>query len=381
MALAIIDIALILLLGIVVSNFGVYPLLLKVISKFRKVEHQIDDNHQPSVTLLIAAYNEEDVVEEKIKNSLELDYPEDLLTIMVISDGSIDNTNAIAGQYTDSIQLITNDTNNGKATVLNRGKEKIQSDIVVLSDANVMYQRDAIKKLVRHFIDPNIGAVSGKVVLLNEGLSYSNAEDAYYSVEHRIQKLESDTGNLIGADGAMYALRQELMRPLSQDTLLDDFVLSMGVVQQGKRLIFDSEALGYEKNLAEITSEYRRKVRIVAGGMQSLRRNTAWPGMKNPLTAVKFTFHKIIRWIIGPAIVLFSMLLFFRGLVTDSAVLTTLVAVLFFTAMLLMLLCQLFPKLLRFKPLSMFNYLMMMIKASVVGCYKGLAKGQTVSWR
>jgi len=381
MALAIIDIALFVLLGIIVSNFGVYPILLKVISKFRTVEHRIDNTYQPSVTLLIAAYNEENVIDEKIKNSLQLDYPTDLLTVMVVSDGSIDSTNIIAGKYKDAIQLITSDTNNGKAAVLNRGKERITSDIIVLSDANVMYQKDAIKKLVRHFVDPDIGAVSGKVVLLNEGLSYSNAENAYYSVEHKIQKLESDTGNLIGADGAMYAIRQELMRPLLQDTLLDDFVLSMGVIQQGKRLIFEPEALGFEKNLAEMDSEYRRKVRIVAGGMQSLQRNTAWPGFNNSLTAIKFTFHKIIRWLIGPAIVLFGTLLLLRGFISESPTFTTLVSVAISTTLVLALLCNIFPKLLQFKPLSMFNYFVMMIKASVVGCYKGLAKGQAVSWR
>ena len=121
--------------------------------------------------------------------------------------------------------------------------QSISSDIVVLSDANVMYQEDAIRNLVRHFSDSNIGAVSGKVVLVNDGLSYSASEDAYYSVEHNIQQLESNTGNLIGADGAMYAIRRELFRPLQKDTLLDDFVLSMGVIQQGKRLIFDGLSL------------------------------------------------------------------------------------------------------------------------------------------
>lgn len=381
MAVAVISALLIILASIIVSNFGAYSLLLRLIAKFVTVEHKIDEELTPSVTVLIAAYNEAAVLEEKLENCLTLDYPDKLLNILVVSDGSTDNTDEIVRTFANrEIDLFVNPENKGKATALNNGMQQITSDIVVLSDANVMYQPDAIHKLVRHFADPNIGAVSGKVVLLNDDLSYSDAENTYYSVEHNIQQLESDTGNLIGADGAMYALRRELFRPLLPDTLLDDFVLSMGVVQQHKRLIFDAEALGFEQNTAEIDSEYNRKVRIVAGGIQSLKRNTVWPPPGNPLTAIKLTGHKIIRWIIGPAIVLFICLALLLGLITGNPwlIVFACLAAIGYPAM--QLTTTLFPSLLKNRLVSVINYLLVMIKASLVGCYKSLAS-QKISWR
>lgn len=381
MAVVLIKGLLILLAFIIIFNFGAYSLLLKVIARFKKVEHNIDQNLTPSVTLLIAAYNEAAVLREKLENSLQLDYPENLFEILVVSDGSTDNTDSIAREFESrGIRLLVQPVNKGKAAALNSGMQNITSDIVVLSDANVMYQHDGIQKLVRHFADENIGAVSGKVVLLNEGLSYSDAENAYYSVEHNIQQLESNTGNLIGADGAMYALRRKLFRPLLEDTLLDDFVISMGVIQQNKRLIFDSEALGFEKNLAEIDSEYNRKVRIVAGGIQSLRRKTVWPPQGEMLTALKLTCHKIIRWIIGPALICFIALTFILGVITGNTplVIAACIAAMGFPAM--QLLTSFFPKLLKNRLVSVGAYLLVMFKASIVGCYKGLAS-QKVSWR
>ena len=199
----------------IVSNFGIYALLLKIIARFKSVDHKIDPGYSPTVSLLIAAYNEGDFLQQKLENTLALDYPKDRLQIVLVSDGSSDNTNDIARQFESrGVTVIIEPENKGKATALNTGMDIINSDIVVLSDANVLYESDVIRKLVRHFSDDTIGAVSGKVVLLNEELSYSDAENTYYSVEHTIQQLESQTGNLIGADGAMYAIRRELFRPL-----------------------------------------------------------------------------------------------------------------------------------------------------------------------
>lgn len=382
MAIVVINLFLLISITIILFNFGGYTVLLKAVSAFRKISHTIDNKHFPSVTILIAAYNEADVIKEKIENSLGLNYPAGLLKIMVVSDGSSDNTNEITRQFESSgVQLIVNTVNQGKATALNTGMEEISSDIVILSDANVMYQKDAVLKLARHFSDDDIGAVSGKVVLLNEGLSYSDAENTYYSVEHNIQQLESDTGNLIGADGAMYALRRELFRPLQKDTLLDDFVLSMGVIQQDKRLIFDAEALGYEHNLAEMDSEYTRKVRIIAGGMQCLKRKTAWPSKGHPLTVTKLTCHKIMRWIIGPVLILFIALLFLRGIIAHDSISLFVSITAILGLVTLHFLPKIFPTMLDLRIINMMNYLLIMIKASIVGCYKGLALNQRISWR
>ena len=378
----VLNILIALLFAIIVFNFGAYNVLLKLIARFKKVDHVTDTDLTPNVTILIAAYNEADVLREKLTNTLSLEYPTDCLEILLVSDGSTDHTDQIVKDFEDKgVQFIANPINQGKATALNIGMDKITSDIVILSDANVMYEKDVVHKLVRHFADDSIGAVSGKVVLLNEGLSYSDAENAYYSVEHNIQQLESDTGNLIGADGAMYALRRKLFRPLAPDTLLDDFVLSMGVIQQGHRLIFDAQALGYEKNLAEIASEYNRKVRIVAGGMQSLQRKTSWPPRRQTLTKLKFICHKIMRWIMGPVIVLFCALLLLRSFISNNFIIILCSITVVVGIVLFPVLTKLFPSLLNFRIFSLFHYLLMMIKASIVGCYKGLVSGQQVRWR
>ena len=378
----VINLLLFILFCMIVANFGVYSLLLKIIARFKNVDHKIDQAYRPTVSLLIAAYNEGEFLEQKLTNTLELDYPKDLFNIVLVSDGSTDNTNEVARQFESrGVTVIINSPNQGKATALNTGMEVINSDIVVLSDANTMYEKNAIRNLARHFTDPDIGAVSGKVVLQNEELSYSDAENTYYSVEHTIQQLESQTGNLIGADGAMYAIRRELFRPLQSDTLLDDFVLSMGVIHQGKRLIFDPEALGYEKNLAEIDSEFNRKVRIVAGGIQSLQRKTSWPPKGQTLTAVKYIFHKLIRWIIGPVIVAFIILFLIKGAITGSAITLALATLALVGYPLLRLLTKLFPSLQNFKPVSLLQYMLVMISASVVGCYKALVSRQRISWR
>ncbi len=373
---------LLVLLGfIIVFNFGAYTLLLEVIARFRQVEHQIDPEHTPSVTLLIAAFNEERVLKEKLQNSLAIDYPANLLEIIVVSDGSSDNTNGIATAFADrGVKLIINPVNSGKATALNIGMSQIKSDITVLSDANVFYQHDAVRNLVRHFADQSIGAVSGKVVLLNEGLSYSHAENTFYEVEHNLQQLESNTGNLIGADGALYALRRELFRPLLKDTLLDDFVLSMGVIQQGKRLIFDPQALGFEQNRSEIHSEYKRKVRIVAGGIQSLKRKTAWPPRGHFLTALKLTCHKINRWFLGPAILLFIALTIISGALTGDYVLPIITCLVALSFPLVSFVSQQFPAIQKQSVIGICNYLTVMVMASIVGCYKGLSN-KKVSWR
>ena len=191
---------------------------------------------------------------------------------------------------------------------------------------------------------------------------------------------DSNTGNLIGADGAMYALRRELYRPLLADTLLDDFVLSMGVIQQHKRLIFDPQALGFEKNTAEIASEFNRKVRIVAGGIQSLQRKTVWPPPGNALTALKLTCHKVMRWIIGPVIVLFFVLTFLLGLLTGHWLLVFLPIATALCVPAVHILNGFFPHLRNNRLVKLSTYRLVMVNASLVGCYKALTS-RKISWR
>lgn len=360
-----------------------YPFVLRIIYAFRKRPHRTDDNCQPTVTLLIAAYNEADILADKLMNSLQLDYPREKLRILVVSDGSTDETDMIAARFANQgVDLLALTPNRGKITALNEGFRTISSEIVVLSDANVMYNPASIRKLARHFVDSSIGGVSGKVILLNEHLSYGAAEVQYYGIEHSIQQYEGNTGSLIGADGAMYAVRRELFQQLPADTILDDFVISMGVIRQGYRLVHDSEALAFERNEEEMSRELQRKIRIIAGGVQSLLRRQVFPPKNDLLTWFKLISHKVLRWMIGPIALLMAILLVFQLLMPPSPswpvmVLAGLLASLF----LLGCLACLVPVFRRLRFIALAHYLLVMFIASLVGCLRGLLGTQSVTWK
>jgi len=375
-----------LIIGLIVTllyTYVGYPLLLFLFGPLFRRNHRIDENNRPTVTLLIAAYNEAESIKEKIENSLQLDYPPDKLNIVVASDGSTDGTDNIVASFDNPrIRLMAFTPNRGKINVLNETVPAIESDLIVLSDANVMYKTDAIKKMVRHFADPQIGAVSGKVVLLNEGLSYSEAENGYYSIEHFIQQVEGETGSMIGSDGAMYALRRELYPFPPKDTVLDDFVISMSVVRNGFRLIHAREALGFERNEEEMGGEYKRKVRIIAGGIQSLLRGHVFPPLTAPLTWIKFISHKILRWFCGP--LLATLLLVFVYALLAQVKLSLFVLICIGATLLFVilgLLCLRYPVLQKVKLFSLAYYLFLMHLASIQGIWRGLLGCQSVTWR
>jgi cellulose synthase/poly-beta-1,6-N-acetylglucosamine synthase-like glycosyltransferase len=361
-----------------------YSLVLRLIHMFLSRSHRIDEEYEPTVTLLIPAYNEAAVLADKLTNSLQIDYPRQKLRILVVSDGATDATEAIASRFADQgIELLPLSPNRGKMTALNEAFTMISSEIVVMSDANTMYHRTSIRKLVRHFVDPTIGAVSGKVILLNDHLSYAAAEAQYYGIEHSLQRLEGETGSMIGADGAMYALRRELYQYPPADTILDDFVISMDVVRQGLRLIHDPDALAFERNTAEMGGEFHRKVRVVAGGVQTLLRGRIFPPRQDLLTWFKLVSHKILRWMLGPMAVLMVVLMAFR--LTMPTPLSWPMAVFAGTAAVLALLACFAAfapqQIRRSRFIVLPNYLLVMCGASLVGCWRGLLGSQSVTWK
>ena len=377
------DAAILLLFFLQVYTLAGYPLVLKMIRAPLRRPHRIDDGYEPSVTLLITAYNEAGILADKLTNSLQLDYPRDKLRILVVSDGSTDGTDLIAAQFADQgVELLSLSPNRGKMTALNEGFKIVFSEIVVLSDANVMYDPASIRKLVRHFIDPSIGAVSGKVTLVNEHLSYAMAEARYYKIEQLIQRLEGATGSLIGSDGAMYALRHELYQYPPADTILDDFVISMGVVQQGYRLIHEPEAVAYERNVEEMGREFQRKARIIAGGIQAILRRQSFPLKGDLLTWFKLISHKVLRWMIGPIAFLMAILMVFR-LQMPTPPTVPMVVLVGMAAVFFLLGCSacFVPALRRLKCIVLPYYLLVMSGASLVGCWRGLLGSQSVTWK
>lgn len=358
-----------------------YPLAVAGLAKLRPVRTKRDERFLPEVTLLIVAYNEGAAIESKLLNCLGLDYPPHLLRIVVASDGSTDSTEAITLSFKDrGIQLRAYPENRGKIAALNDAMEGIASDIVVFSDASVLYHPQAIRKLVRHFFDPRVGAVSGKVILQNEAVSYGPAEKQYYCIEHFVQEKEGVTGTVIGADGAMYAIRRSLFTPPPFATINDDFTISMNIARNGYLVLHDREALGYEKNLAEIGKEFRRKVRIIAGGMQYLLSGVSLPRPSQRMLWFKFVSHKVLRWFSGVMTMMLLVILLVLSR-SDSSSLNTWMLYSLYASMLIAAVGHVAPATRRITPIGLLHYLFVLKFATLVGCYLGLSGRQKVTWK
>jgi cellulose synthase/poly-beta-1,6-N-acetylglucosamine synthase-like glycosyltransferase len=296
---------------IVVYVYMGYPLVLAVLQRWARPTYA-DPNHLPTVSLVIAAYNEEQVLHQKLQNALALQYPADRLDIVVASDGSTDATNSIAKAYHNKgVVLHEVEPRGGKARALGLVVPRSRGEVVVLSDANTMYQPDALKKLVRHFADPTVGAVSGDVQLVDAAPSHARSEGFYYRYERWLQTMESRLGSIIGADGGMYALRRELFRPPSVGLILDDFVISMTVARLGSRVLYEPEAIAIEQGTLSSHEEFRRKVRIVSGGIQAIRRGEGLPRLQQPLLSFCYLSHKLLRWLVPCFLLLIFLSSFF----------------------------------------------------------------------
>ncbi len=284
-----------------VYPYVIYPALVYCAVRVRsKTNGQVGQTEIcPSVALVICALNEEHVIGQKLANSLALDYPRDKLRIVVVSDGSTDGTVREVRQFTGAgVELIDQPLRRGKIANLNDVLALRDEEILVLSDANVMYRPDALRKLVRHFQNPAVGCVSGRVILTDSAPTLDGPTGDYYSLEWFLQAGASSIYSMAGADGAMYAIRRELFRPCPTDTLIEDLIIPMAVIRQGRRVVHEPEALAWERGPASLGEEFRRKVRIAAGAAQGLRRGNAWPPLSAPL-AFWFVFvsHKMLRWL------------------------------------------------------------------------------------
>ena len=278
----------------------IYPLIQ---SAFGRSALESFDREQPQplpgVTLIIPAYNEEVWIERKIENSLALDYPADRLEIVVASDGSSDRTVELAKRYEErGVRVLAFPENRGKASVVNDAVARASNDVICLCDANVMFHRDALRWLVMPLVDERVGAVSGDVRLASHESNFGLGETAYYAIERRVQLGQSRIGSMIGVDGGMYVLRRCLFRSLPPDTILDDFVLTMFVIQQGYRVRYEPRAVALENGTPKARDEFRRRIRVAAGAAQSIRRGHR-PRLDRPVEWWQYVSHKLLRWL-GP---------------------------------------------------------------------------------
>lgn len=285
----------------VVFAYVGYPLVIRICAglfgKFTAPGDIESGEDLPTVSLLIAAYNEEDCIEARLQNALSLDYPAEKLEIVIGSDGSDDRTAVIVNSFDDErIRLFDYRERRGKSAVLNATVPELKGEIIVFSDANTNYQPDAIRKLVRWFQHPGVGAVCGRLVLTDPETG-QNVDSMYWRYETFIKKCEGKLGALLGANGAIYALPKKYFVPIPGNTIVDDFVIPLlAKLTHRFHIVYDPEATASEESPAAIGSEFRRRSRIGAGAYQSI--SSLW-GLLNPRhgwTAFSFSFHKLLRW-------------------------------------------------------------------------------------
>lgn len=249
----------------------------------------------PSVSLVVAAYNEATCIQQKLENSLALAYPAERFEVLIGSDGSSDGTDDIVRGCSDARVRLSPAPRAGKTTVLNRCIPMARGDIVVLSDANTMIEPEAIERLVRHFEDPEVGAVCGKLRLYNP-TRQDYEESAYWSYESLIKMYEGRRGAVVGANGGLYAIRRSLFTQLPPSTIVDDFVIPLRILEQGYKVVYEEHAVAHEETTEDYGKEFGRRARIAAGNFQSLR---MVPGLLLPTAgfpAFAFWSHKLLRW-------------------------------------------------------------------------------------
>lgn len=292
-------------LGIFVGTFIVlfyiyigYPILLWLWAKIAQ-KNQEQGEYEPKVSIIVAAFNEETYIADKIKNSIEQDYPKEKIQLVVVSDGSSDNTMKIAENYrSDRVILIEVPERKGKAHALCKGMDVANGEVLVFTDANVFFDRNAIKQLVKPLIDPSCGAVSGVVDLQAMNTGEPLGEGAYMKYERFMQARESDVHTMVGTDGGMFAIRSELANHVPHEIILDDFYLVIKIAEKGYRIKYQPEARATEVVPASVEQEFRRKTRIAAGGFQILSYLQIFQHpIRNAKLIVLFLSHKLLRWL------------------------------------------------------------------------------------
>ena len=283
-------------------GYGLIIFLLTRFKRSRKKDRIPSPAPLPMVTLLIAAYNEEAVLSDKILNTLELDYPADLLEIMVITDGSTDNSAAILRKF-PRIRHLHQPERKGKTAAINRAMSFINSPIIIFSDANTLLNAAAIHHLVQPYKDAKTGAVAGEKKIRHQQMdgAASAGEGLYWKYESLLKKLDSAFYTTVGAAGELFSIKRELFEPLPEDSIIEDFILSLKVCAKGYVVRYAPEAVASESGSAGLQEEYKRKTRIAAGAFQAISRlYPLFNPFRYPLLSFQLVSHRILRWTLCP---------------------------------------------------------------------------------
>jgi len=285
-------------------GYGIVLFLLIRIKRFfsKKELFQVNETDLPEVTLLIAAYNEQDYVKAKIENTLQLNYPAEKLHQIWVTDGSTDKTPEILAAY-PAVEVLHKPERNGKIAAMNRAIKFVKTPIVIFSDANTLLGKESIIKIAGMFSNLNTGCVSGEKRIMNDDKEAASAagEGIYWKYESTLKKWDAEFYSAVGAAGELFAIRTELFNEVEPDTLLDDFIISLRVAMKGYKIDYDPEAYAIETASANVKEELKRKIRIAAGGIQSVVR--LYPLLnifKYGMLSFQYISHRVLRWTVTP---------------------------------------------------------------------------------
>ncbi|MGI4022404.1 MAG: glycosyltransferase family 2 protein [Janthinobacterium lividum] len=264
----------------------------------------------PSCTLIVAAYNEEGYIEEKIKNTLKLNYPKDKISFLFITDGSTDQTVNIISRY-PTIKLMHSTSRLGKIAAVQRAVEAVATEVMVFTDANTFLNADALVKLCRHYADPKVGAVAGeKRVHIDETSDATAGEGFYWKYESKLKIWDSELNSVVGAAGELFSVKTALYESVHPNAIIDDFMISMLIAKKDYRIVYEPEAYATETSSANIKEELKRKIRIAAGGLQSIiwLKSLLMP-FKQPMLSFQYISHRVLRWTVVPFLMIAALIL------------------------------------------------------------------------
>ena len=293
-------------IALVVYTYVGYGLVLFILIKIRQTifgkRQPPQPESWPTVTVLVAAYNEENDIRQKVQNSLDLDYPKDRIKLLFVTDGSSDRTPEIVAEYAD-ITLLHSTERKGKMAAVARAMQQVNSQVVIYTDANTMLNTEAAKNIARHFIDEKVGAVAGEKQVLSEGADSAagSGEGFYWKYENTLKRWDSELYSVVGAAGELFAIRTELFEHVPPNTIIEDFYMTLRIAQKGYRVVYEPEAIAQELPSADTGEELKRKVRIAAGGLQAISRLTPLLNIfKYGRLSFQYISHRVLRWTITP---------------------------------------------------------------------------------
>jgi len=374
---------------IIVYTFLGYGFILYLMIRIRRlikgkrltVFYEMSD--LPACTLLIAAYNEENFITEKINNTLALEYPQGKLEIIFITDGSSDRTPEILKEYPE-IKLLHQQERKGKVAAMHRAMEYVNTEIVIFTDANTLLNKDALIMISRHYADEKVGAVAGEKRVQFDVKADAGAagEGFYWKYESRLKKWDSELYSTIGAAGELFSVRRNLYSEVSEDTILDDFMISMRIAEKGYRIVYEPDAFAIENASENISEELKRKIRIAAGGIQAIVRLKALLNIfKYGILSFQYISHRVLRWTITPFLLIIIFIVNILVCIQNPAMIYKLLfsgQILFY---LLSLLGREFEKKeLRFKIFFVPYYFCVMNYAALVGLKRYLGNQQSAVW-